>query len=191
LQFVLNTIKGRIDIRFGSWTNRYASEIQTKKSSGGIDKMGRTDILVGTIMLIFSSIAYILTLQFPGSESVSSGLGPAFFPKLVLFCMLILGCAILVSGFLTLKQNITLDLKIVDMGSSVLLLVFTGGYIFLMNFFGFFIATPIFLIGSMIIWRVKWHRALMIGIGLTCVLYVFIKIILRIPLPRPIIFGGF
>ena len=51
--------------------------------------MGRTDILVGTIMLFFSLTAYILTLQFPGGESFSSGLGPAFFPRLVIFLMLI------------------------------------------------------------------------------------------------------
>ena len=153
--------------------------------------MGKTDIFVGIVMLVFSTIAYLLTLHFPGGESVADGLGPAFFPRLVIICMLLIGGFVFLKGLLTLRDGIPLDLKISDLKSPILLLIMTFGFAICMYFFGFFVATPIFMIGAMIIWRVPWQRSFLIGVCLTGVLYVFFKMILRIPLPRGSFFGGF
>ena len=153
--------------------------------------MGKTDIFVGISMLAFSMTAYIFTLPFPGGESVADGLGPAFFPRLVIICMLLIGMIILLQGLFTLKDAVHLDLRISDLKSPTLLLIITFGYAISMYFLGFFSATPVFLMGAMIIWRVSWHKSIFIALGLTIILYVFFKLILRIPLPKGALFGGF
>ena len=152
--------------------------------------MGKTDIVTGAVMLIFSMTVYILTLGFPGSESVVGGLGPGFFPKMVAGGMMLMGVIVLVRGIVSRGKTDGIGLKPADLKTPALLLVFTVIYIILTATLGFIIATPVFLIFTMIMWRVHWGKAILIGVGMTATLYFFFSMLLRLPLPTGIVFGN-
>jgi len=152
--------------------------------------MGIADVWVGLGMLIFSASAYWLTGDFPEGDCLAMGLGPAFFPRIILTVMFILSVVVMVRGVLTKKSPSEFNLKTSELLTPVLLLVMTGFFVLVMKFFGFFLSVPFFLIGAMMFWKVSWQKSAAIGIGLSALLFLFFKIILRIPLPAGTFFGG-
>jgi putative tricarboxylic transport membrane protein len=152
--------------------------------------MGKADITVGVLMLALCGFAFSQALQFPGSESVVGGLGPAFFPLFVITGMAILGLVVLIRGLVTMAKPKAADLSLGMLRTPALLLCIVAAYVMLMGLAGFSVSTPLFLIGVMLIWRVQWTKAALVGLGLTLILYIFFQKVLRIPLPSGILFGG-
>ncbi len=152
--------------------------------------MGISDVWVGLVMLGFAASAYWLTGDFPKGEGISTGLGPAFFPRIILIGMFILGLVVMIRGFLTRNKPSEFNLNIKDLRTPVLLLVMTGLLVLFMHFFGFLISTPLFLIVAMLFWKISWLKSLAISVGLSAVLFLLFKVILRIQLPAGTLFGG-
>jgi hypothetical protein len=97
---------------------------------------------------------------------------------------------VLIRGLVTMAKPKAADLSLGMLRTPALLLCIVAAYVMLMGLTGFSVSTPLFLIGVMLIWRVQWTKAALVGLGLTLILYIFFQKVLRIPLPSGILFGG-
>lgn len=119
-------------------------------------------------------------------NTVTSAVGPAYLPKLVIYGMILCGICLLLTS-LALKKDETLEVEIGREGHAVLYFALLLSYMFAMKYVGFLIASVIFSAVSM--WLMEdrdWRHYLSVEL-LVIVIFVSFKYGLRVTLPTIIL----
>ena len=140
-------------------------------------------ILTGLIVL-FGIFVLILSKDFPEGFR-GSGLGPGFFPIVIVVIMLVLAGLNLLEAFRMKDKSISFSLSTIRL--PLFLISSVVVYTALFSVLGFILDSLIFLFASMTFLKVKWLKALIVAVAVTLVLYLIFRTILRIPLPRGIL----
>jgi len=148
----------------------------------------RIDIGVGIVLCIFSVVIYLYAEQQYAGKGVNR-YGPKFFPQVLSVSMFLASVALIVQAFRG-KALKSLE-KINKQGfvRAAVTLVIAIGYVFLMNFLGFYLSTAIFLFVVMTYLGQKklWIRILVTILVATAV-YSLFHYFLKIPLPEGIFY---
>ena len=104
------------------------------------------DLTMGIIMLTFSAVFYYLSYHFSGYEieKVPYDVGPAFLPRLLLGALTIEAVALILSA--VSKSADTRRMKPIFQLKPIVMLASFVVYIYLCLFFGYIVATMVFMI---------------------------------------------
>lgn len=143
-----------------------------------------SDIVGSVILLLFSFAAY--------SEANKFSLGTDAFPKAVLIAIIILAAVQLVLA-LKPKASIpaTVSTEALDTKRMTAMVVLFLIYIIAIQVIGYFIATPLFLIGSMyMLGRRDPKIMILVTAAVTLVIYLIFRAFLYVPVPMGPFFDG-
>jgi hypothetical protein len=147
--------------------------------------MFKGEIAISAVVFLGSLYLFFETLKFEGHQ-VYGKLGPAYWPRFLLICLMALSVGVVVDAFRERKRE-ALEKKESDSGKArfflaIALIVF---YFLLIRFAGFVAITPLFLIAFMYLLGERskiWILSVSIGITILIVL-AFTKA-MYVPLPR-------
>jgi putative tricarboxylic transport membrane protein len=148
----------------------------------------RGEIITTAVVFLGSLYLYFEAIKFEGHE-VYGKLGPAYWPKFLLICLMALSVLVAVDAFRERKKRTSEkeetskgDIGKVRFFLAIGLIVL---YFILMQIFGFILLTPFFLIAFMTLLgerKKTWILGISIGIT-TLIVWVFTKA-MYVPLPR-------
>ena len=149
--------------------------------------MGIIEIIIGVCLMILSVVFYGITFQFPEQTLAFS---PKIFPRFVSTCLFIISAILVIQGIMAFRKRspdeqtkLTIDKAFLTRLLFGILIGYT--YTQLLPIAGYVVATPPFIAGIMLVFNEK--RMIRIGacaIITTSVLYIFFRIIFKVPLPR-------
>jgi putative tricarboxylic transport membrane protein len=150
--------------------------------------MVKGEIITSAVIFFGSLYLYFETMKFEGHD-VYGKLGPAYWPKFLLICLMGLSILVAIDAFRQRKKTDLEEKKVSFFDSGKMRFVFAMGliasYFILMQVFGFIILTPFFLVAFM--WLLgERSKVWMLGvpIGLTLlIIWAFTKA-MYVPLPR-------
>ena len=144
------------------------------------------DVIVGISCLLFSTWVYVLTMNFPQTERVYKN--PASYPRVLSFLLLLFGIILGIKG---VKQLRTTGLEKGRSGENfrrpLTITILLIGYFTLLYFFGFLVATFIFLILVYHIFGGSLKTGLVFSACLTLGEYVVFGVLLKVPLPQALL----
>jgi hypothetical protein len=149
--------------------------------------MLKGEIVISGVVFFSSLFLYLYATRYKGHE-IYGKLGPGFWPKFILICMMILSLWIAVDAFRARKKAKkfsdlpkSVDSRIRFLSALILIIA----YFFLMNIIGFVILTPFFLIAFMILLGEKsWPWMIGLSIGMTVLIILAFTQAMYVPLPR-------
>lgn len=135
--------------------------------------MGRciSDDRVAAVAVLLMSAAGGLALKGVPFHALEAGLGPAFFPAVLLSALAVLGFLLLGRAIVQRHSGNRSEPQEEDTGHSLYGIGVLVGYAILFRYFGCLIATEIALVVSMLLLRVTWWRAIVFAAGVTGVIY--------------------
>ena len=149
--------------------------------------MGKKEIILSIFFMIISMTVYVLTYQFP-KQTVA--LSPKVFPQFVSACLFILSLVLLIQGITGVKKEseqnkVKLALNNIFLLKMLTMIILAFFYTRILTIVGFVVATPPFIVGSMLLFNEKkWFLIVTVSIVATALLYIFFRIVFKIPLPR-------
>lgn len=138
---------------------------------------GTTAIVIGVFLRL------ILTYSIKSKvNTVTSAVGPAYLPKLVIYGMILCGIGLLITS-LVLKKDEEMEIEFGSEGHVLVYFALLLAYMIAMKYVGFLIASLVFSAISMWLMECrKWTYYLYIEL-LVVVIFVAFKYGLRVPLP--------
>lgn len=140
-----------------------------------------SDVVVGVLGLALAVIVRLYSSEFP-RQTVAEGLGPAFFPFLLQGSIATLSLGILLSGLF--REDSHPEMR-VDPAVVRRVLAFWGmavAYGVTFWALGFFIATFLFLLLTMLMLGTRLPVAVIVALGLTGAIYGVFVLFFRLPL---------
>ncbi len=153
--------------------------------------MKRADCIAGLLGLALTGYVWIITGTFPEDQVVR--VGPAFFPRILAVC-LGLSCLVLLIKALVDRQVISASrgFSFRDPGfqRAVIALAATVVYCFVLEPFGFIVASIIYLLFLMSLLKDrKYLQMLLTAVAVTLTLYLIFSVFLHITLPMGSLYG--
>jgi hypothetical protein len=151
--------------------------------------MFKGEMTICGVIFFASLYLYTIATQYKGHE-IYGKLGPGFWPKFILICMMVLSVWIAVDALLARKKSAGEKSSEVvkNAGNRIrffLALIMIIAYFFLMNIIGFIALTPFFLIAFMILLGEKsWFWMIGLSIGMTIIIVLAFTQAMYVPLPR-------
>jgi putative tricarboxylic transport membrane protein len=159
--------------------------------------MFKGEITICGVVFFASLYLYTIAAGYQGHE-IYGKLGPGFWPKFILICMMILSILIAVDAFRTRKKSAgEKSSEVAKTGGSRIrffsALILIIAYFFLLNIVGFVALTPFFLVAFMILLGEKsWPWMIGLSIGMTVIILLAFTQAMYVPLPRGVgIFHNF
>jgi putative tricarboxylic transport membrane protein len=155
------------------------------------------DVFLGVLLIALSLAVYALMYDFP-SATVAEGMGPAFMPGILIFILIVLSIILIIDGLTQRKKKDRPSRTISSiLGPNLknpgILILIVSVYLLSLNSIGFLIATPAFILFTMITTGASLKPAIVMGICLTALVYVAFALALKVPLPAghiPDLLGG-
>jgi putative tricarboxylic transport membrane protein len=144
--------------------------------------MKKIDVIAGGSTLLLAVLTWVQARNIP-FQNLAGGLGPAFFPILLLVVLSVLGMVSLLLGLFSKVEGHKQkeEKKYFALTISIFGLLFAYGVLF--ERIGFFLSTLFFLLGTMIILRTQWWQALGLSFLLTGGIYILFIFLFKVPLP--------
>jgi putative tricarboxylic transport membrane protein len=151
--------------------------------------MFKGEITICAVVFFASLYLFTVAAGYRGNE-IYGKLGPGFWPKFILLCMMVLSVWITGDAFRARKKSERAkDTEARKIGgerirffSALLLMV---GYFFLLNIVGFIVLTPFFLTAFMILLgEKKWPWIVVLSLGMTALIVIAFTQAMYVPLPR-------
>ena len=142
------------------------------------------NIILAIILILFGCFYSYLTLHLP-DRNLPNTLGSSFVPWVLVICLYGLSILLLLQAYFKVSTE-TCDYAISKKeGQGVLfLVVIVVAYIKAMAFFGFLLATPVFLVVLMLtIGARKWKEVVLTSTLVTFGIYLFFQKVFQIILP--------
>ena len=150
--------------------------------------MFKGEIIISAVVFFGSLYLYFETMKFEGLD-VYGKLGPSYWPKFLLICMMALSFLVAVDAIRERKKGEPEKAETSKADSGKVRFFFGVGfivlYLILMQFFGFIILTPIFMVAFMYLLGERkkiWIFGVSIGITIL-IIFAFTKA-MYVPLPR-------
>lgn len=143
----------------------------------------KLNVFIGIVIVLFSAFMYLLTGDMP-KES-------ALFPRGLIILFAILGILLSITS-LKDKKDSSKDIKTIFASTKEALigLGIITAYAVAINFVGFFIATTVFIVAFMIVYKQKSIRKIMItAVVLNLFIYLVFVYQLNVPLPKGFLFN--
>jgi hypothetical protein len=151
--------------------------------------MFKGEITICGVVFFSSLYLYTIAARYKGHE-IYGKLGPGFWPKFILICMMILSFLVAIDAFRAKKKSAGEKPPEVakSEGSRIRFLsalVLIIAYFFLLNIVGFIALTPFFLIAFMVLLGEKsWPWMIGLSIGMTVLIVLAFTQAMYVPLPR-------
>jgi putative tricarboxylic transport membrane protein len=148
----------------------------------------RGELVISVVIFLGSLFLYFESMKFEGLE-IYGKLGPAYWPKFLLICLMSLSVLVAVDAFRERKKKDSEKKETSEPDSGKVRFFFAIGFILLyfilMQIFGFIILTPFFMIAFMyLLGERKKIWIFGVSIGMTVlIVYAFTKA-MYVPLPR-------
>jgi putative tricarboxylic transport membrane protein len=148
----------------------------------------RGELVISVVIFLGSLFLYFESMKFEGLE-IYGKLGPAYWPKFLLICLMGLSVLVAVDAFRERKKKDSEKKETSEPDSGKVRFFFAIGFILLyfilMQIFGFIILTPFFMIAFMyLLGERKKIWIFGVSIGMTVlIVYAFTKT-MYVPLPR-------
>jgi putative tricarboxylic transport membrane protein len=145
------------------------------------------DVFLGILLIAFSLAVYALMYDFP-SATVAEGMGPAFMPGILIFILIVLSITLITDGLARRKKtdrpSQTLSSILgPNLKTPGILILIVSIYLVSLNSLGFLIATPAFILFTMITTGASLKSGVLMGICLTGLVYAAFALALKVPLP--------
>jgi putative tricarboxylic transport membrane protein len=153
--------------------------------------MFKGEITICGVIFFASLYLYTIAAQYKGHE-IYGKLGPGFWPKFILICLMILSALIAVDAFRARKKSAGEKSSEVAKSEGSRIRFFSAliliiAYFFLLNIVGFVLLTPFFLIAFMVLLGEKsWPWMIALSIGMTVIILLAFTQAMYVPLPRGI-----
>jgi len=150
--------------------------------------MFKGEIITSAVIFLGSLALYFESMKFEGHE-VYGKLGPAYWPRFLLFCLMGLSILVAIDAFRQSKKTAPEEKKASPPDTGKMRLLLAMGlialYFVLLQVFGFIILTPFFLVAFMVLLGEKSKVWLLgVPVGLTIlIVWAFTKA-MYVPLPR-------
>ena len=150
--------------------------------------MLKGEFLFSILIFLISAGLYLVTGSFKGHELYGK-LGPAYWPRFIIYCLLVLSAMVFLKTFYQLrKQQAWSDPLIkIDEGKLRIFatIVLIASYLSILNIFGFIITTPFFLIILMRLLGEKINGwSLCISVAMTSIIVFLFTKAMYVPIPR-------
>lgn len=151
--------------------------------------MFKGEITICGVIFFASLYLYTIAAQYKGHE-VYGKLGPGFWPKFILICLMILSVLIGIDAFRARKKSSEEKSSELVKGAGSRIRFFSAliliiAYFFLLNIVGFVALTPFFLVAFMILLGEKsWPWMIGLSIGMTVIILLAFTQAMYVPLPR-------
>jgi len=146
--------------------------------------MKKGSIIIAGLIFPLTVIFYLQTLQMPGSTSPSSP-GPAYIPRVYLALAVILASAVIIKS---LKEKSSQEVRWDKLGYVFVGFLIMASYVILLNIFGYFLATFLYVLGMAVFMDAKKKTGLFASLIFIVFTYsVFLKLF-NLPLPKGILF---
>ena len=144
--------------------------------------MKTPDAIAGLSTLLITFLAWTQARGIP-FQNLEGGLGPAFFPYVLLAVLAILG---IISMFIAFYSNARASKekntkRYHVLSFSIFCLLIAYGILF--ERIGFLVSTFLFLIGAMIVLKTRWWQSLGLALLLTFGIYGIFIVCFKVPLP--------
>lgn len=151
--------------------------------------MKKVNIVISIVLIVFGSVFAFLTSRLP-DRNLPNTLGGAFMPWLMVFLLLFLSILLLVKNIISGAEIKSVDKISLKDGLRIFLLtVIVFVYVKAMQFFGFLLTTPFFLVSLMLISGSKnWKQILIVSLAGSGGIYFFFHKLFQVPLPGGKIF---
>lgn len=151
--------------------------------------MFKGEITICGIIFFSSLYLYTIAAGYKGHE-IYGKLGPGFWPKFILICMMVLSVLVAFDAFRSRKMSAGGKGPEVakSAGSRIKFfsaLILIVAYFFLLNMIGFIALTPFFMIAFMVLLGEKsWPWMIGLSIGMTILIVLAFTQAMYVPLPR-------
>ena len=151
--------------------------------------MFKGEITICGVIFFASLYLYTIAAQYKGHE-VYGKLGPGFWPKFILICLMILSVLIGIDAFRARKKSSEGKSSELVKGAGSRIRFFSAliliiAYLILLNIVGFVALTPFFLVAFMILLGEKsWPWMIGLSIGMTVIILLAFTQAMYVPLPR-------
>jgi putative tricarboxylic transport membrane protein len=146
------------------------------------------EIIISAVIFFGSLYLYLEAMKFEGLE-IYGKLGPAYWPKFLVICLMALSVLVAVDAFRERKKGNSKKVETSKVDSGKVRFFFAIGsialYLVSMQIFGFIILTPFFMIAFMCLLGEKskiWIFA--VSIGITILIVIAFTKAMYVPLPR-------
>jgi len=151
--------------------------------------MGRSEIVIGSILAALSALAFGLTYSFPSHTLAFS---PKVFPRFVSACLFILSGILILQGASALRAGRRSGAPVQKKPTNwpfllkmALAALIGYAYTRFLSTAGYLAATPFFIAGIMLLFKERnWLKVLSTAVLTTGLLYILFRIVFRVPLPR-------
>jgi len=144
--------------------------------------MRKSEAITGFCTLLIAGLTWIISRDIP-FQDLKAGLGPAFFPYLLLVILAGLGIIYLIFGLFTSNSLKTTKIRNSSYWKIILIFGLLVIYSVLFKRLGFVISTLLFLVCSMLTLKVKLLHAILISTLAISGLYLIFIIFFKVPLP--------
>jgi putative tricarboxylic transport membrane protein len=146
------------------------------------------EIIISVVIFLGSLYLYFESMKFEGLD-VYGKLGPSYWPKFLLICLMALSFLVAVDAIRARKKGHSDKEEISKVDSGKVRFLFAIGfivlYLILMRSFGFIILTPFFMVAFMVLLGERkkiWIFS--VSIGITFLIVVAFTKAMYVPLPR-------
>jgi putative tricarboxylic transport membrane protein len=115
--------------------------------------------------------------------------GPDFWPKIVLFCLIVLSALLTVFNVLKWRRSrgreMVIEEKEEHLKKVFIAVLLTVGYVYFLKPLGFIVASPLFIIGIMFLIMPERKRTIPFTVlGIMFIIYIIFDQLLFVPLPK-------
>lgn len=143
--------------------------------------MKKQNLVIGLATLVVTFFAWTQAREIP-FQGLRGGLGPAFFPSLLMASMALIGVVFVFLAWFT-PAGVQAPPEKKHYGLLALIVGLSAVYGFFFEKLGFSRSTWLFLALTMLAFRVKWWKSMILSSGITGVLYVVFIHLFKAPLP--------
>lgn len=142
---------------------------------------------VGILLCVIACAVMITAHNFP-TTAIETDIGAGAFPRFYAGALIVLAILLVVSDWLT-RRSAVAPHDTPRYGRVAAGIGIVAGYIVLLSFVGYLIATPLFLTALMIVMqRKRLWLTLLLAIAITLILWLLFSMALQVPLPAGSLF---
>jgi hypothetical protein len=143
------------------------------------------DIIMSLSILVVSCYLYYVATQLRVFRAYQE-VGPDFWPKIILICLIVLSAALTVSHIIEWRKSREEVSEREEGWKRVSIAVFLAvGYVYLLKPVGFIVASPLFIIGMMLLILPERKKMIPFTIlGIMAIIYIIFSKLLFVPLPK-------
>ena len=143
------------------------------------------EIIMSLFILMISCYLYVEAMRL-GEFRAYKEVGPDFWPKIVLVCLIALSAALTLSNVIKWRKSRGEVSEREEGWKRVLIsIILAVGYIYFLKPLGFIVASPLFIIGLMLLIMPKRKKVIPLAVlGIMVMIYTIFSRLLFVPLPK-------